>query len=59
MAFDGPVVNVLRIPDNAAREVAISPVERESSRRNVQQCFAYSESGTASSSDLDDALRRL
>ncbi|MHA7923686.1 MAG: hypothetical protein ACX936_00705 [Marinobacter sp.] len=51
-AITGRGVNVLLVPDNDPREVAISPVERESARRNVQQCFAYSESGTASSSDL-------
>ena len=51
-AITGRGVNVLLVPDNDPREVAISPVERESARRNVQQCFAYSEFGTASSSDL-------
>jgi len=51
-AITGRGVNVLLVPDNDPREVAISPVERESARRNVQQCFAYSEFGTASSSDF-------
>jgi hypothetical protein len=51
-AINGRGVNVLLVPDNDPREVVISPVERESARRNVQQCFAYSESATASSSDL-------
>lgn len=48
----GRGVNVLLVPDKDAREVAISPVEWRSARRNVQHCFAYSESGTAASSDL-------
>lgn len=51
-AITGQGVNVLLVPDNDAREVAITPVERESARRNVQRCFAYSESGTAASADL-------
>ncbi|MCM0613024.1 hypothetical protein KFJ24_11130 [Marinobacter sediminum] len=51
-AITGRGVNVLLVPDTDAREVAISPVERESARRNVQRCFAYSGSGTAASSDL-------
>jgi RNase P protein component len=51
-AITGRGVNVLLVPDTDAREVAISAVERESARRNVQRCFAYSESGTAASSDL-------
>jgi hypothetical protein len=51
-AITGRGVNVLLVPDNEAREGAISPVERESARRNVQHCFAYSESGTGASSDL-------
>ena len=51
-AITGRGVNVLLVPDNDAREVVISPVERESARRNVQHCFAYSGSGTAASSDL-------
>ena len=51
-AINGRGVNVLLVPDNDPREVAISPVERESARRNVQRCLAYSESGTTSSSDL-------
>ncbi|SNC65663.1 hypothetical protein SAMN04487881_1339 [Marinobacter sp. es.048] len=53
-AISGRGVNVLLVPDNDAdaREVTISPVERESARRNVQHCFAYSESGTAASFDL-------
>ncbi len=45
-------VTVLLVPDNEAREVAIAPVERESARRNVRRCFAYSENGTTASSDL-------
>ena len=51
-AITGRGVSVLLVPDKDAREVSISPVERESARRNVQQCFAYSESGTAALSDL-------
>jgi hypothetical protein len=51
-AIAGRGVNVLLVPDTDAREVEISPVERESLRRNVQHCFAYSGSGTAVSSDL-------
>jgi len=51
-AVAGRGLNVLLVPDTDAREVEISPVERESLRRNVEQCFAYSASGTAASSDL-------
>ena len=51
-AITGRGVSVLLVPDNATPEVPISPVERESARRNGQQCFAYSESGTAEWSDL-------
>lgn len=51
-AIAGRGVTVLLVPDSDAREVEISPVERESLRRNVQHCFAYSGSGTAVSSDL-------
>ena len=51
-AIAGRGVNVLLVPDTDARGVEISPVERESLRRNVEQCFAYSYSGTAVSSDL-------
>lgn len=57
-AITGRAVNVLLFPDNDAREVSISPVERESARRNVQHCFAYSGSGTAASSDLVIECRR-
>jgi len=45
-------VNVLLVPDNGGREVAISPVELESARRGVQRCYAYSDTGTTESSDL-------
>ncbi|MBB5321893.1 hypothetical protein [Marinobacter oulmenensis] len=51
-AITGRGVNVLLVPDTGAREVEISAVERESLRRNVQHCFAYSGTGTASPSDL-------
>ncbi|GBO83566.1 hypothetical protein [Marinobacter salsuginis] len=51
-AIAGRGLNVLLVPDSDAREVELSPVERESLRRNVEQCFAYSASGTAASSDL-------
>ncbi|MHA7924328.1 MAG: hypothetical protein ACX936_03960 [Marinobacter sp.] len=51
-AITGRGVNVLLVPDNDPGEVAISPVERESARRNIQRCFAYSGAGTAASSDL-------
>jgi hypothetical protein len=45
-------VNVLLVPDNGGRDVAISPVELESARRTVQRCYAYSDTGTTESSDL-------
>lgn len=51
-AITGRGVNVLLVPDNKVREVTIEPVERESARRNVKRCFAYSETGTTASSDL-------
>lgn len=46
-------VTVLLVPDKDAIEVAIAPVELESARRNVRQCFAYSETGTTATSDLE------
>jgi len=45
-------VNILLVPDNDIRDAAIEPAERESARRNVRRCFAYSETGTTASSDL-------
>ncbi len=51
-AVTGRGVNVLLVPDGDLREMGISPVELESARRNVQHCFAYSDTGTTASSDL-------
>lgn len=51
-AITGRGVNILLVPDHDARDVDISPVERESLSRNVQHCFAYSETGTAAEFDL-------
>ena len=51
-AITGRGVTVLLVPDNDVHEVAIEPVERESARRNIVRCFAYSETGTTASSDL-------
>ncbi|MSO22264.1 MAG: hypothetical protein EXQ58_03210 [Acidobacteria bacterium] len=45
-------VTVLLVPDEDVRGAAISPVEAESARRNVQRCFAYSDSGAVMPSDL-------
>jgi hypothetical protein len=51
-AITGRGVTVLLVPDNDVGEIAIAPVELESARRNVQRCFAYSDTGTTASSDL-------
>ncbi len=45
-------LSVLLVPDNDVRETAIAPVERESTRRHIKRCFAYSETGTTAASDL-------
>ena len=45
-------VNVLLVPDNDPVDPTISPVELASAQRNIQQCFAYSESGSTTSADL-------
>lgn len=45
-------VTVLLVPDEKIRETQIAPVERESARRNIRHCFAYSCSGIVSPADL-------
>lgn len=57
-------VTVLLVPDEETRDTTIAPVEAESARRNIKRCFAYSETGTALSSDVvvecqSDLLRRF
>ena len=51
-AITGRGVTVLLVPDNDVQEAKIAPVEHESARRNIRRCFAYSENGTTTSSDL-------
>jgi len=50
-------VTVLLVPDESVRDAAIAPVERESARRSVKRCFAYSGTGSVRSSDLSVECR--
>ena len=51
-------VNVLLVPDGEGRDSRLAPVERESARRSIVRCFAYSASGHAAQGDLIIACAR-
>lgn len=51
-AITGRGVNILLVPEDVRHEKEISPVELESARRTIKQCFAYSETGNTTSADL-------
>ncbi|MBU2954755.1 hypothetical protein [Marinobacter sp. F3R08] len=45
-------ITVLLVPEQADHETEILPVEMESAKRTIRQCFQYSETGKTMSADL-------